>query len=294
MLVFQLVLVFLILLLLTYENSGHVLPNQLKLPSSSLNDNIKTLKDYIINTYNQCKNDVELKLKFNAKKGDNNKFVDRLEDDNNEALKLVNKIISSKDGWEYVNTKDDVIVEKRFLPAGKFVEGKDAAKGGKHACVKSVGILNASPESLYKLFLDNSRVSEYNEHCETVKDIEYYPRKNSKIVWACSPKYGPFKARDFCSVVNYIKSSGGKYIILNRPAYHKSYPPSNKYVRATILLAANIIEPCGKGKSKLTQIAHLNPGGAADNSAAAWIINQLCAVGPPTFMKKLEKAARKK
>jgi hypothetical protein len=95
-------------------------------------------------------------------------------------------------------------------------------------------------------------------------------------------------------VVNYIKTGGGKYIILNRPAYHKSYPPSNKYVRATILLAANIIEPYGKGKSKLTQIAHLNPGGAADNSAAAWIINQLCAVGPPTFIRKLEKAAKKK
>jgi hypothetical protein len=108
------------------------------------------------------------------------------------------------------------------------------------------------------------------------------------------PKYGPLKARDFCSIVHFTKFMNGTAIIMNRPAYHPSYPTSNKYVRATILLAGNIIQPLDNGrKTLLTQIAHVNPGGGADTTAIAWMINQLCAVGPPTFMKKLEKACRK-
>ena len=34
-------------------------------------------------------------------------------------------------------------------------------------------------------------------------------------------------------------------------------------------------------------------GGGADTPAIAWLINKLCAVGPPTFVRKLEVAAKK-
>jgi hypothetical protein len=44
--------------------------------------------------------------------------------------------------------------------------------------------------------------------------------------------------------------------------------------------------------TKFTQIAHINPGGGADTTAIAWVINKLCAVGPPTFIRKLETAAQ--
>ena len=112
---------------------------------------------------------------------------------------------------------------------------------------------------------------------------------------ACSPKYGPLvKARDFSTVVNFNRFSNGTFIILNRPAYHQSTPPTKKFVRATILLAANVIEPIGSDRKKclVTQIAHVNPGGITDTPAMAWIINSLCAVGPPTFLRKLETAAQ--
>ena len=41
------------------------------------------------------------------------------------------------------------------------------------------------------------------------------------------------------------------------------------------------------------QVAHVNPGGAGDTAAVAFVINKLCAVGPPTFIRKLEIAAQK-
>lgn len=218
----------------------------------------------------------------------------KLEEHNKAALEILLQILHSKKGWKFVNEKDGVKVEKMFLPLrGNFISKNDASKGSKHACVKSSGVINSNPESVLKLFMDNSRVKEYNEHCEDIRDVEYMHEKSSKITWASGPKYGPFKARDFVSVVHYVHYPNGTSIILNRPAYHSKYPSSDKYVRATILLAGNVIEPYGNGQTLLTQVAHINPGGGADTAAVAWIINKLCALGPPTFIRNLEKAAQK-
>jgi hypothetical protein len=73
-----------------------------------------------------------------------------------------------------------VAVEKMLLPAGSFVNSVDAAKGSKHACIKSSGIIDASAEDIFNLFVDNARVKEYNEHCVDVKDVEYFPKSNSQ------------------------------------------------------------------------------------------------------------------
>eukprot|EP01041_Mallomonas_annulata_P003116 gene3116-6123_t len=221
----------------------------------------------------------------------------RLDEENKEALGILNGLMGDSTGWKFVSDNQNVIVEKRFLPPGKFVDKKDAAKGSKHACVKASGIIDAPPESVFELFIDNSRVQEYNEHCTQMHDVMQFPKSSdsktwTKLTWACGPKYGPFKPRDFCSVVHYIKYSNGTSVILNRPAYDIKCAPTKDYVRATILLAANVIKPYGNGQTHITQIAHVNPGGGADTPAMAWIINKLCAVGPPNFVRKLEKAAK--
>ena len=201
----------------------------------------------------------------------------------------------------FVNSKDEVTVHKKYLQdSPTYLQPQDVKAGKKHAIVKSSGIIAASPKTVFDLFLNNRRVKEYNEHCEIVRDVHLYPKHSHghwcKIAWAASPKYGVFRAREFCSVVAYyVHDSNGTYYILNRPAYLSKCPTSDKYVRATILLAGNIIEPYGPGgnQTRFTQIAHINPGGGADTTAVAWLINKLCAFGPPTFIRKLEIAAQK-
>lgn len=200
-----------------------------------------------------------------------------------------------------MNSKDGVTVYKKYLQdSPRYLQPQDIKAGKKHAIVKSSGIISASPKAVFDLFLNNRRVKEYNEHCEIVRDVHVYPKHSQehwcKIAWAASPKYGVFKAREFCSVVAYyVHANNGTYYILNRPAYLSKCPNSGKYVRATILLAGNIIEPYGPGgnQTRFTQIAHINPGGGADTSAVAWLINKLCAYGPPTFIRKLEISAIK-
>jgi len=225
-------------------------------------------------------------------------FVKNIAKDNQQAFALLSELIISKSGWKHIGTKDGVIVERKFLGAGPFVSKEDAEKGSKHACVRSSGIINRPPEYVFHLFQDNSLVSQYNEHVTLMKDLQTFPQSHhsgkSKLTWCRGPSYGPFKARDFLSVVNYRKYGNGGYLILNRPGYHSKYKPSSNFVRGTILLAGSIIEPV-EGSSgqqtKFTQIAHVNPGGGADTPAVAWMINKLSAIGPPAFLRKLEKCA---
>lgn len=47
-------------------------------------------------------------------------------------------------------------------------EAADDVAAAKFSCVKATAILHARPEDVFQLFLDNSRVGEYNEHCRKV------------------------------------------------------------------------------------------------------------------------------
>ena len=230
-------------------------------------------------------------------KGADAVFYSKVEKDNKAAFDLLSRLMTSKKGWTHVATTTGVTVERRILAPGPFVDKADAAKAGKHACVKSTGMMNCEAEKVFRMFMDRSRVGEYNEHVSELRDVHFFPKKSSdhftKITWACGPKYGPFKPRDFLSVVHFQKYANGTYVILNRPAYHSEWKPSAKYVRATVLLAGNVIEPRGSGRCYMTQVAHINPGGVADTPAVAWVINKLCATGPPAFFRKLEKAVQR-
>jgi len=218
---------------------------------------------------------------------------------------LLLRLASSEDGWTPVTIRNGVKVLKRFLRAGSFVNAKDSIKGEKHVCVKSFGEINAPSDVVFQMFVDKLKVKEYNEHIIAMKDCVEFPKSTNimtgitswtKFTWSSTPSYGPFKPRDFFSVVHFRKLPNGSYLILNRPAYHSSVnkiisSSKEKYLRATILLAGNIITPIGKNRSKLTMIAHVNPGGGCDTKAGAFFANKLCAAAPPAFIRKLEAAA---
>jgi hypothetical protein len=236
---------------------------------------------------------------------DDSHFLSNVEKDNKDALYTLYCLVNSTDGWYNIGTKKGVTVERRYLtPSGSFVSKADASKGCKHACVKSTAILDVSPDHVFNLLADSKRAREYNDHIKTNHDVIYLPRQSNynnvsshwtKCTWAATAKNGVFKPRDFLTVAHFTRYDNGTSIMLNRPAYLKSHPPTDKYVRATVLLAGNIIRPHGLygNQTHLTMLAQINPGGISDTPAAAWIINKLCASGPPSFIRKLEHAAQK-
>lgn len=84
----------------------------------------------------------------------------------------------------------------------------------------------------------------------------------------------------------------GTSIILNRATKHPLAPPSQDFVRASIILAANIIQPVAGNPNQchLTMLTQMDPGGFAPPS----IINHICTLGPIGFLKNVEVVSKRK
>eukprot|EP00752_Nemacystus_decipiens_P004825 g4391.t1 len=240
--------------------------------------------------------------------------------------------VVARDGWEHVATTSGVVVHRQYIalgPDGTPIEEDTAAaaeaggptaepsavvggrtsnggssggggrSGGndnspRFACVKATAVISVPPEVVYLLFADNSRVSEYNEHCREVKDLEVLSQ-DSKITWAASGRMGPFKARDFCTLVHFRTLSDGTLAQVSRPVEHPAAPRSSRYVRSEILLAGNFMRPVpgDPSRTEFLMVTHVNPGGAAETRAGAMLVNSLCASSPVNFIRRLEVAAQK-
>jgi len=267
----------------------------------NLIDYITQLSRSSCNVNNINNNKLKNRHEIISENDGNDNFLSNIDKDNIDALHKLYYLLNSNDGWYNIGTKKGVKVERRYLiPSGSFISNVDVSKGSKHACIKSTAILDISPDHVFNLLADSKRAREYNDHININRDVIYLPRLSNstnwtKCTWAATGKIGIFKARDFLTVAHFTRYDNGTSIMLNRPAYLNSYPATDKYVRATVLLAGNIIQPYGLhgNQTHLTMLAQINPGGISDTPAAAWIINKLCASGPPTFIRKLEHAAQK-
>ncbi|CAM9830338.1 unnamed protein product [Ectocarpus sp. 4 AP-2014] len=223
-----------------------------------------------------------------------------LQAENDASVEAVLAVIES-DGWEHVTEKSGVVVVRKFVPpppkapssssssSGGIVDERAAAK---FACVKAMGTLDARASDLYKLFLDNERVHEYNDNCKEVRDLERLS-DDTKVSWACTPRYRPFKARDFVTAVHYRTLEDGTMMVINRPVEHPAARRGKKYVRAEILIATNIMRPNREDPSKtdFISVTHINPGGIADSTIGAKIVNKLCAKAPVNLLVALERSA---
>jgi len=188
------------------------------------------------------------------------------------------------DGWEFVTETKGVRVHRKSLPS---MDGKLS----KYCCVKASGVLAASPADILTLFEDNTRVAEYNKFYAEGRDLEAI-NDHTKVVWAASPPMFFFKARDFCTVVHYRKLQDGTVVVVNRAVEHPDAPRTDKYVRAEILMGANIIQPVpGKPNQAIfTIVTQVDPG---IKFAPPAIVNKVVSWGPPTFFKEIETAAQK-
>eukprot|EP00287_Rhodomonas_sp_CCMP768_P006052 CAMPEP_0196718366 /NCGR_PEP_ID=MMETSP1091-20130531/1565_1 /TAXON_ID=302021 /ORGANISM="Rhodomonas sp., Strain CCMP768" /LENGTH=444 /DNA_ID=CAMNT_0042058993 /DNA_START=565 /DNA_END=1899 /DNA_ORIENTATION=- len=189
------------------------------------------------------------------------------------------------DGWEHVLHENGVDVYRK-----KIV---DLYSGGdKFYCIKAVGVIDAKAADLYDLLRDSSRVNEYNEECALVRDIENLGQ-DTKVTWASSKSYFPFKARDFVTRVHNTVMNDGTFVIMSQSQDMAYKPPEGgDFVRTEVLLSGNVMRPVpgDPTKTQFTTIAHINPGGAADTPLGAQLANKICVHGPVSFIRKLETA----
>lgn len=184
--------------------------------------------------------------------------------------------------WEHVLARDGVnVYRKQMLDAN--------GQGSKFYCIKAVSTIDARATDIYELLKDPQRISEYNDECA---DAEELPPLSSdtRLTWASSKKYGPFKPRDFITRTHHRCShhpptllhprfkkmlimdsscrqmKDGTLIVMSQ-SEDVDFQRSGKdaYVRTEVLLAGNVMRenPSDPSKTDFVTIAHINPGGAA-------------------------------
>mmetsp|Transcript_89796 Transcript_89796/g.256664 ORF Transcript_89796/g.256664 Transcript_89796/m.256664 type:complete len:153 (-) Transcript_89796:1210-1668(-) len=138
--------------------------------------------------------------------------------------------------------------------------------------------------------LSNGR---YNDNCKCVLDLEKID-SDTKITWATSPKFGPFRARDFCTLVHFRVFDDKRLVVVNQPATHVKAPCSKSFVRSEVILAGTILRPLASDPSKteILTITAINAGGAADSRAGAMVMNTVATTAPVNFVRRLEASAK--
>lgn len=191
-------------------------------------------------------------------------------------------------GWVLVAEVHRVKIWRQYLAAEEVSPWAVEAGQGQQLVpvVLASGVLDVDDETVFNVLKDNKYVSEYNDNCKVVMDLEKIDR-DTRITWAATNRFGPFKARDFCTLIHFKVMESTK-VVVNFAVQHPRAPPSSSYVRSEILLAATVLRRREDGKTELTTLTCINPGGAADSRAGAVVLNSLSTNTPATFIRKLE------
>lgn len=163
-------------------------------------------------------------------------------------------------------------------------------QNSRHACILAKGVIEAPASTVYDLFEDATKAKDFNEYCEHCRDTAWLD-SGTKVSWSATKPIGIFKPRDFVTLCHFTQLQDGSRCIVNRAIDHPTMPPSNKYQRAEIVIAANIVRPLPDGRSHLTLLTQVNPRGAIDTPLGAKIANQLVKKSPVQFFEQIEKAA---
>jgi len=224
-------------------------------------------------------------------------------------LDNVETALQRDDLWELINECDGVKVWRTFenikelhsssSRTASLARNNNNNSKNDVAVIRSEVILNSSPQKVYQLFMDNSRVHEYNENCVELHDIEYL-NDNTKVNWCATGKFGPFKARDFVTAVHFRElvgrhraSFGVGYVSIAANIEHSKLPPTSNYVRSQIQLAATLMIPIPgqPNKTKFIQVTQVGElGGVADSKMAKKITQGLAEKAPVDFCKKFDQA----
>eukprot|EP00550_Attheya_septentrionalis_P011360 CAMPEP_0198303726 /NCGR_PEP_ID=MMETSP1449-20131203/57039_1 /TAXON_ID=420275 /ORGANISM="Attheya septentrionalis, Strain CCMP2084" /LENGTH=460 /DNA_ID=CAMNT_0044006233 /DNA_START=938 /DNA_END=2320 /DNA_ORIENTATION=- len=244
---------------------------------------------------------------------------------------LMKNVIGALDDesiWTKINEKDDIFVWKTDVDIKhQALSSNDSPPtpngivgGGTHntkrrpkkkkqtvedgATIRTEAILDAPPKAVYDLFMDESRAHEYNDNCKDLEDIALID-SHTKISWCSTGKFGPFKARDFVTLVHFQElhphdrydgyhDNHAGYVSIAAHVDHCDVlcPAQSKgknFVRSKIQMAATFMKPVHGEPNRtrfiqLTQIGEL--GGVADSAVAKRITKGLSENASVDFVKK--------
>ncbi|KAJ1458806.1 hypothetical protein M885DRAFT_460543 [Pelagophyceae sp. CCMP2097] len=206
--------------------------------------------------------------------------VEDLEAQNAANVREVLALIDA-DGWEPVVTEGRCKVWRR------------QTEGSRHVCLLAKGQLDAKPDDVYALLADTQKAPLYNEFIKECVDEEVL-NPSTKISWSRTATTAMvFKARDFVTLCHFLDLDDSTRCVVNRAAETAKRPQTAQLCRGEVVLGANVISsvPGHSGKTELTLLTQVNPGGAVDYGPVAKVANQLAATSPVTFFDAIERVA---
>ena len=112
------------------------------------------------------------------------------------------------------------------------------------------------PSQAYTLFIDDSRVSEYNANCAELEDLVQLSQtatSQTKVNWCATSRFGPFKARDFLTLVHNRDLGGAYASVACNVELPSLCPAKQNYVRSQIQLSASFMRPLPGGKTEVRE-----------------------------------------
>ncbi|KAL5159048.1 Protein ENHANCED DISEASE RESISTANCE 2 [Glycine soja] len=156
-------------------------------------------------------------------------------------LRLSSKIFGSSDGFED-NNGDAFEAHQwkcaRTMSGIRIFEDVCSHKNGKGVLVKSVGVIDATADSVFEVFLNTERQKRYEWDMlmGDLELVETYDGHYDVIYGTYDPKYLTrwHSKRDFVFSRQWFRAQDGTYTILQFPSIHKKKPPRSGYRRTKI------------------------------------------------------------
>lgn len=190
--------------------------------------------------------------------------------------------------WELCNEKGGVKVWRTYHDV------KTGSGTSPTPTIKARRVIDATPAEAYALFIDDERVSEYNANCAELEDLVQLSQTSTsqtKVNWCATSRFGPFKARDFLTLVH-SRDLGDSYAsVACNVELPTLCPAKQNYVRSQIQLSASFFRPLPGGKTEFIQITQVGElGGVADSKVAKKIQDGLVLNAPVEFLTKFNEA----
>ncbi|XP_029124554.1 protein ENHANCED DISEASE RESISTANCE 2-like isoform X2 [Cajanus cajan] len=158
-----------------------------------------------------------------------------------ELGRISSKFFSNPDGFEEDNG-DAFEAHQwkcvRTMSGIRIFEDISGHKNGKGVLVKSVGVIDATADSVFEVFLniDRQKRYEWDMLMSDLELVESYEGHYDVIYGTYDPKYLTrwHSKRDFVFSRQWFHAQDGTYTILQFPSIHKKKPPRSGYRRTKI------------------------------------------------------------
>ncbi len=177
--------------------------------------------------------------------------------------------------WQKILQQDGVEIYLADVPNSKF------------KAFRSIGVVKGNIEKYLSLFREVGEMKKWHPkiiektYIREVSDIEAVTYQVDEIPW-------PAKNRDL--ILNnklYVDKDEKCLKVLLYSIEDPNYPPTDKYVRASVTWAVFSVKPQTKDSTYIDFMIHADPKG----EIPAWIVNQIQRKWPFKFLKNSEKAA---